>query len=91
MAKHTLQQAFDAGFVAVKEFLDEALAGFEARLARMESEFKYCGVWDASRQYEKSNFVIFAGSVWHANATTRSRPGDSADWTLAVKKGVDAR
>lgn len=87
----TLQEAFDAGFVAIKQYLDVTLGAFESRLAQMEAQFKYLGAWDADRQYEKGNFVTDNGSVWHCNARTRARPGDGADWTLAVKKGMDAR
>jgi hypothetical protein len=62
----------------------------EARIERQIAEFKYLGAWDSQREYQKGNFVTHGGSIWHCNAATRAKPGDSADWTLAVKRGRDA-
>lgn len=52
----------------------------------------YRGVWTAGKTYERGDGVTWAGSVWHANTTTTSKPGDgSPTWTLAVKRGGDGR
>lgn len=92
--KLTLQQAFDSGFEAVKRYIDEGFALHEKRIAALErqtSEFKYLGIWDATRTYRPGNFCTHDGSVWHCNTETRARPGDGADWVLAVKRGRDGR
>ncbi|MPZ36600.1 MAG: hypothetical protein GEU95_00825 [Rhizobiales bacterium] len=52
---------------------------------------KYVGVWVPDADYRQGNFVTDHGALWHANTTTRSRPGTDSSWTLAVKKGKDAR
>jgi len=52
----------------------------------------YCGVWFPARTYERGEFVTHDGSLWHAKTATTAKPGDgTADWTLAVKRGRDAR
>jgi hypothetical protein len=68
----------------------------EARLKTIEATakgMKYCGVWKATEAYAKGNFVTADGSLWHANrdvAGVEPGKGDTA-WTLAVKRGRDAR
>jgi hypothetical protein len=67
--------------------LDDAVAALEAR----KSLF-YAGVWEADESYEEGDFVTDRGSLWHANRATSARPGDgSGAWTLAVKRGKDAK
>lgn len=52
----------------------------------------YRGVFTDGTGYEKGDTVTWAGSLWHCNAETKDKPGEgSADWTLAVKKGRDAK
>jgi hypothetical protein len=52
----------------------------------------YCGVYVDGRTYEKGDLVTWAGSAWHCNATTTSKPGDGAAvWTLMVKRGRDGK
>jgi len=65
-----------------------------SRIAELESRgpgLKYLGTWEQARQYGEGDFATHQGSVWHANKTTRARPGESADWVLAVKRGGDGR
>lgn len=52
---------------------------------------EYKGVYSEKEQYEKGAFVTHGGSVWHCNAPTSDKPGNSENWTLAVKKGRDMR
>ena len=61
-------------------------------LENMQREFCYRGVW-AVGSYRRGNFVTFGGSVWHCDAdNTDCKPGtDPNVWTLAVKRGKDAR
>lgn len=50
----------------------------------------YRGVYQPDTDYELGDFVTF-GDVWHCNVPTRTKPGPSAEWTLAVRKGRDGR
>lgn len=82
--------------ILIDGLVDWVRAGFEARdavLKRIETKgVEYKGVWQASQDYRRGDLVTFDGSVWHANATTRAKPGSgSKAWTLAVKRGADAR
>ncbi len=69
------------------------LAILERRVAELEARpsMKYLGVWDPHVQYNVGNLVTKAGSIWHANKSTRSEPGTSTDWQLAVKRGKNGR
>jgi hypothetical protein len=50
----------------------------------------YRGVFAQGKLYERGDVVTWAGSLWHCNADTTTRPGDGAPtWTLAVKRGRD--
>lgn len=50
------------------------------------------GVYQEGQTYEKGHLVTWAGSSWHCNATTTTKPGDgSKDWQLMVKRGRDGR
>jgi hypothetical protein len=50
------------------------------------------GVYQEGQSYEKGHLVTWAGSSWHCNAPTTTKPGDgSKDWTLMVKRGRDGR
>lgn len=50
----------------------------------------YKGVWRAGRTYPAGSFVTHGGSMWHADKATERKPGEG-DWTLAVKRGADAK
>lgn len=54
---------------------------------------EYKGVFAPDSDYLKHDTATWAGSLWNCNVTgTKAKPGDgSSDWTLAVKKGRDAR
>lgn len=52
----------------------------------------YRGVYEAGRVYEPGDMVTWAGSGWHCNAPTTAKPDtDPEAWTLAIKRGRDAR
>jgi hypothetical protein len=66
----------------------------ELRVQELEagqSQIKYCGTHEPGREYQPGNFCTHQGSLWHCNERTVSPPGDGDRWTLAVKKGRDAR
>lgn len=51
----------------------------------------YRGVW-VERTYEPGDSVTWAGSEWHCNEQTATKPGtDSRAWTLKVKRGRDGK
>lgn len=68
---------------------EKLLARIEALEARPST--KYCGTWNDHTLYEAGNFVTHQGSVFHAKTSTRLRPGEGADWQLAVKRGRDGK
>ena len=90
-----LQKAFDAGFDAVKKYIDRSFEQFEQRLYEIEARhanLRYVGVWNDEREYLPGNFCTFQGSVWHCNVRTRTKPGsDPTIWVLAVKRGADGK
>lgn len=50
------------------------------------------GVYQEGQTYEKGHLVTWAGSSWHCNEPTTSKPGDgSKAWTLMVKRGRDGK
>lgn len=50
------------------------------------------GVYQDGKNYELGHLVTWAGSSWHCNEPTTSKPGDgSKAWTLMVKRGRDGR
>lgn len=83
------------------EVLDEGLGAVRLRFARGDvvKEFEIrlpvvvdCGVYRDGEAYQKGNGVTWAGSWWLAQKDApEGKPGESADWRLAVKKGRDGR
>lgn len=53
----------------------------------------YRGVFKEGQEYERGDTVTWGGSLWHCDAdTTLEKPDSPAKhWTLAAKKGRDAR
>jgi hypothetical protein len=52
----------------------------------------YRGVWLEGKTYEPGDGVTWAGSEWHCQAATTTKPGDgSKAWTLKVKRGRDGK
>jgi len=49
------------------------------------------GVWKEGASYVAGDGVTHGGSFWIAQAATDAKPGLSADWRLAVKRGADGR
>lgn len=84
------QKAFDSVTTTV-EGLEGALATLGRRIDELEQR-GYCGVHEDGKEYRRGQMVTRSGSIWHCEAaTTKQRPGDNRDWTLAVKAGRDAR
>lgn len=51
----------------------------------------YKGVYDEAQQYERGDCVTWGGSLYHCDESTTEKPGNGKGWTLAVKKGRDAK
>lgn len=50
------------------------------------------GVYQDGKSYQPGHLVTWAGSSWHCNERTTTKPGDgSKAWTLMVKRGRDGR
>jgi hypothetical protein len=55
---------------------------------------KYAGVFDRNKDYVRGDWCTFEGSSWHCNRPTKGgrEPGSGdGTWTLAVKRGRDAK
>ncbi|ECE2658131.1 hypothetical protein C5Z60_00400 [Salmonella enterica] len=53
----------------------------------------YKGVFNAGESYLPGDTVTWGGSLWHCDEPTADKPGEvgSKGWTLAAKRGRDAR
>jgi hypothetical protein len=52
----------------------------------------YQGVYQDGKAYELGDVTTWAGSTWHCNEPTETKPGDgSKAWTLMVKRGRDGK
>lgn len=52
----------------------------------------YRGVYLDAKTYEPGDVVTWAGSTWHCQDATTTKPGDgSAAWKLMVKRGRDGK
>lgn len=50
------------------------------------------GVYVEGKSYELGDMVTWAGSQWHCNEETSTKPGDGLKaWTLVVKRGRDGK
>jgi len=50
------------------------------------------GVFVDGQIYDRGHLVTWAGSSWHCNSTTTTKPGEgSKAWTLMVKRGRDGK
>ena len=78
----------------MSENCTDALAHLERRIERLEARpagIKYLGVWDRCRAYGKGDFVTKAGSLFCARVDHPNEPGTDKTWTLAIKRGRDAK
>lgn len=88
VASHAIEQHSARGFT-IKTILSD---NTEVSKVFSMPITKYCGVYKAGTEYERGDFVTFAGSVWHCDESTSEKPGTgSNNWTLSVKRGADGR
>jgi hypothetical protein len=50
----------------------------------------YRGVFKEGETYDPGDMVTHGGSLWHANESTKAKPGEGP-YTLCVKRGRDGR
>ncbi|MCO5335858.1 hypothetical protein [Delftia tsuruhatensis] len=83
---------FEAFGAELGKVILEAVLPLKDRIAALEAApLHYDGPHETGKVYDKGTFVTHDGSLWHCNHKTASRPGDGPAWTLAVKRGRDAR
>lgn len=66
----------------------------EARFAELQVRTfadLYQGVFVPEKTYTRGLLTTWGGSLWLSLNETRSRPGESQDWQLVVKRGADGR
>lgn len=52
----------------------------------------YLGVYQDGKRYDVGELVTWAGSMWHCNEPTETKPGEgSKAWTLSCKRGRDGK
>lgn len=72
--------------------LRRQVAELAKRIEMLEaSPLTYGGTFETGKTYAKGTFCTHNGSLWHANYKTARRPGESAAWTLAVRRGRNGR
>ena len=76
---------------AVGRTMKEKNDALIARIKALEDRLPlaYGGVWTEEQQSNKGIFYTDHGSIWYCKETTRDRPGTSAAFTLACKRGSD--
>lgn len=65
--------------------------GEEAHAQLKIESLLYKEVWDEATEYQRGDCVTQDGSMWVALRATKTRPGESKDWRLAVKRGRNGR
>jgi hypothetical protein len=76
-----------------REFTIKFLRGERVKAFTFTVPFdRYRGVYADGKTYNRGDGVTWAGSEWHCNETTRTKPGESSKaWTLKVKRGRDGK
>jgi hypothetical protein len=95
----TLMAALSGGVIPVLKELkgrhEARMGAIEARLAALEEKpsVRYCGVWEAGKDYMNGDAVTKGGSLWICKLNhVSSEPGvDYVSWQLAVKRGRDGK
>lgn len=84
----------------LKSLNDPSPSELAARLNAVENEvaaladngFRYRGFWRDGQHAKRGDAYTHDGSLWWASRDTGDRPcAESMDWSLAVRKGRDAR
>jgi hypothetical protein len=92
-----LQEAFDAGFLVVKKYVDDIERDFAARLETIEGRLlaleqhgiRYLGIWQRAADYKRGDAVTHDSNLWIALRATQPNEAPGADataWQLARRK-----
>lgn len=74
--------------------LEELDARIEARFAELQVRTfadVYQGVYEPGTTYTRGLLATWGGSLWMSLSDTSTKPGESTDWRLVVKRGADGR
>jgi hypothetical protein len=69
-------------------------ARIEARFAELQVRTiadSYQGVFEPDKLYARGLLATWGGSLWLSMNETRSKPGETGDWKLIVKRGADGK
>lgn len=73
---------------SILDHIDKATSPLLKRIAALEGKpqaLSYEGVWHDGQEARAGHFYTHGGSVFHCRENTRTRPGESTAWQLAVK------
>lgn len=71
----------------LESIIEERMADIQVRTF---ADF-YQGVYVPGTTYSRGKGVTWGGSLWLSKSDTQTKPGESPDWQLIVKKGADGR
>jgi hypothetical protein len=93
MKKESMKALMAALAPVIHDHVEKVTQPLRNRITELEAkpEMKYHGTWSEKTSYPVGSFVTDGGSLWHCNKRTTERPGTCEGWTLAVKRGRDAR
>jgi hypothetical protein len=77
--------------IATREELDALI---EARFADLQVRTFadiYQGVYAPGTTYTRGQLATWSGSLWLSQSDTSTKPGESPDWKLVVKRGADGK
>lgn len=77
--------------IATRAELDELIEQRYGELQVRTFADTYQGVYEPNRTYNRGLLTTWGGSLWLSQSDTKTKPGESPDWKLVVKKGSDGR
>lgn len=77
--------------IATRAELDEVIEQRFGELQVRTFADVYQGVYEPNRTYTRGLLTTWGGSLWLSQSDTKTKPGESPDWKLVVKKGSDGR
>jgi hypothetical protein len=93
--KLVTKRNLDAALEIVGKFVARHVRKLEARIVDLEARQtpSYKGTWKRGQEYRLGDMVMRGGSVWHSDIYHNTNVPGSGEhgWTLAVKRGRDAR
>jgi hypothetical protein len=76
----------------IGKFVGKAIKPLQDKIEELENRpFKFVGVWTQGMELVPGNVCSYAGSMWHCNEPTSSKPGTGPEFSLCVKRGRDGK